>query len=176
MQKSECMRLLFIIRAAYPKYFEKQSKADVEAQVEVWHSLLEDYEYEPVAAGLKLYMANENSGFPPSPGQVIDRIPRPEVETLEPMEAWAMVRKAMGRGIYNAEEEYAKLPPVVQRAVGSPRNIEMWAMLDADTNSSVTQSNFIKAYASAVAREKEDAKMPKAVRELITKMTPKLGA
>ena len=89
-------------------------------------------------------------------------------QELTELEAWALVTKAIRNGLYGADEEFAKLPPLVQQAVGQPRCLTEWAMLGAE-DKAVTQSNFMRSYRAVVYRAKELSKMPPEVRALIEK-------
>lgn len=46
---------------------------------------------------------------------------------LNELEAWSLVEKAIRNSIYNSQEEFSKLPPLVQKAVGSPNVLRLWA-------------------------------------------------
>ena len=84
------------------------------------------------------------------------------------MEAWSLVRKAIGNGNYGSVEEFEKLPPTIQKAVGSADMIKRWAMSDSNEVSTVIQSNFLRSYRTAVKRDEEYAKMPEDVKKLIS--------
>lgn len=93
------------------------------------------------------------------------------------MQAWALVAKAIRNGIYGAEEEFAKLPPAVQRAVGNPGNIREWATMDSKSVQSVVQSNVMRTYRSVVAKNNQMQRLPVDVKAMIAeKMGTKLIA
>ena len=130
---------------------------------------MRDYSYEQVNAGLNLYMKSDTRGFPPVPGQIIDKIHIVTApQELNEMEAWSFVSKAIRNSGYNSVEEFAKLPPLVQKAVGLPSQLRTWA-LDENYNEEVVSSNFIKCYRNELARQRELQKMPQNVRNLIDK-------
>ena len=83
------------------------------------------------------------------------------------MSAWALVSKACSNGIYGYREEFAKLPPEVQRAVGAPEVLREWAMMESDTVQSVIASNFQKNYRATQERQKELEKLPQNVRDML---------
>jgi hypothetical protein len=83
------------------------------------------------------------------------------------MEAWSLVSNAIKNGYYGAEEEFAKLPEVVQKAVGTPANLRAWAHTDEASIENVVQSNFMRTYRTVVKRETEYAKMPTSIKNLI---------
>ena len=90
-------------------------------------------------------------------------------QELNEMEAWSLVNKAIRNSAYNSVEEFEKLPPLVQKAVGLPSSLREWAMTE-NLNKEVIMSNFQRAYKIELQREKELQKMPKAVREMIAKV------
>lgn len=170
MTAKEVAQLVYVIKATYPKTYERFSNEDFANMIRSWQMVLEDYSYAQVSAGLKTYLASDTKGFPPTPGQVIDcihRLHQAHKPEMTGMEAWSLVRKAIRNSTYNAEMEFERLPEVVQRAVGSPANLREMAALDIDRVETVEQSHFIRTYDAAVRRAAEDAKIPAKVREMI---------
>ena len=174
MTKQEIKKLIFVIKATYPKYFATFSKSDYENMIMAWQMALEDYPYSQASAGLKTYLVSDTKGFPPAPGQIIDNIHKvmpPAAGTeLNGMEAWILVRKALRNSTYNAETEYEKLPEAVRRAIGGSSNLREMAALDIDRVDTVEQSHFIRTYEATVKRIKDEAKIPKAVHAAIEEM------
>ena len=82
------------------------------------------------------------------------------------MEAWSLVSKAIRNSAYNSVEEFAKLPPIVQNAVGLPDQLRTWA-LDENYNEQVISSNFMRCYRTELARHEELSKMPAEIKDLI---------
>lgn len=163
MTREEIQDFLAMIQAAYPN-FNPPSKT---AAVNAWKLALEEYEEKPVHMAFKLYMQTNTSGFAPTPGQIIDKIhTMTQPQELNEMEAWSLVSKVIRNSGYNSVEEFAKLPPLVQKAVGLPSQLRTWA-LDENYNEEVVSSNFIKCYRNELARQRELQKMPQNVRNLI---------
>lgn len=174
MNKQETSKIIYIIQSTYPKAYERFGEKEMSNMLEAWHSILCDYDYTTACAGLKAYMANDTKGFPPVPGQIIDYIHKmTDQNRITEGEAWQLVRKAIGNGIYNAEAEFAKLPKIVQRTVGSPNVIRTWAQEDMESMS-VIQSNFQRSFRTMQERQREEIKMPQSVRALIDKITERL--
>ena len=176
MNKQESSKIIYIIQATYPQSYQRFGEKEMSNMLEAWHSILCDYDYPTACAGLKAYMANDKNGFPPSPGQIIDHIHKlteSREDRLTEGEAWRLVQKAIGNGIYGAEEEFEKLPELVQRTVGSPNVLRTWAQEDVESMS-VIQSNFQRAFRTAQERHREDRKMPESVRALVDNLTGKL--
>ena len=163
MDITDAKKIVASLLAAYTNY----RPPDIEAASKVWFETAEEYSYEQVNAGLKIYMQTDVKGFPPVPGQIIEIIHKlTEPQKLNEMEAWSLVSKAIRNSGYNSVEEFAKLPPIVQKSVGLPSQLRTWA-LDKNYNEEVVSSNFIKCYQAELLREKELKKMPKEIRDMI---------
>ncbi len=163
MERNDVQDFLAMIQGTYPNF----NPPDKTAAVNAWTMALEEYGRDEVALALKLYMKSNTSGFAPTPGQIIDKIhSMTQPEQLNEMEAWALVAKALRNGGYHALEEYEKLPPTVQKAVGTHEQLRNWA-LDEYFNEESAKKSFIFAYRAEVKREQELAKMPSDIRRLI---------
>lgn len=172
MTDYEIGRLVYAVRGTYPKYYANMGAEDLKGLSMAWALVLGEYDFSIASRAVQLYLTNDTTGFPPSPGQIVDaihKITNPRIAEMTAMEAWALVRKAIRNGYYGAEEEFAKLPTACQRAIGSPSNLRELAQLDIDQVETVEQSHFIKAYNTQVVRERETAKMPSDIRALVEK-------
>lgn len=172
MTDYEIGRLVYAIRGTYPKYYANMGAEDLKGLSMAWALVLGEYDFSIASRAVQLYLTNDTSGFPPSPGQIVDAIHKiinPRIAEMTATEAWALVRKAIRNGYYGAEEEFEKLPTACQRAIGSPSNLRELAQLDIDQVETVEQSHFIKAYNTQVIRERETAKMPSDIRALVEK-------
>lgn len=167
MTREEVAKLIYVVKATYPRAFSSYTDTDTKNMLAAWHMVLGHYDYASASKGLRVYLANDTKGFPPSPGQVIDGIQKakkPAESDMTELEAWALVRKAIGRAGYHAEEEYSKLPPLVKKAVGHPANLKEWALMDTGTVESVEQAQFIRNFRTVAARVWEEAKLPENLR------------
>lgn len=153
MIRDDVVKLLMMIQAAYPNY----KPQDKTVTVNMWHEMLKDYDANAVMASFKAYLADDPNGFAPSIGQLIGRLKMVNNEgtDMEALEAWSLVSRAIRNGYYGAEMEFAKLSPLVQKAVGSPVNIRNWATTDMKAIETVIASQFISSYKAIVAREQE---------------------
>lgn len=164
MSRDEVKKIIQIICATYPNYHP----ADLSSTVDAWTFMLEDYSYNQIAVALKAYITTDASGFAPSVGQLITKLSTITAgDEPSELEAWAKVSKAIRNGINGAEEEFKKLPELVQKAVGTPSNLRQWAMTDTNSVENVIQSNFLKTYRSVVKRAEELQKMPSDVKALM---------
>lgn len=147
---------------------------DIAFMVDLWSEYLADYSYEDVQTALKTYVNTDTSGFAPSIGQLISKMHVvDELNELNEMEAWTLVRNALCDSTYNATERFNELPETVRKAVGSPDILRAWGT-DEDYNENVAQSQFMRCYRNVLERKKEIAKLHTSVRTLIGNTTQKM--
>lgn len=172
MTREETKQILMSIFAAYPNY----KPSDKTVAVNLWSEMLSEYSYSQVSAALKAYIRSDTSGFAPSIGQLVDKLQTiNSPAALSEMEAWSLVSRALRNGYYNAEEEYAKLPPLVQKAVGAPSQLRNWAVTDIESVENVIQSNFMRTYRAELRHEQEMAKMPAELRKITGEAAGRIG-
>ena len=167
MTREETVKIIRIMVDSYPNY----KPNDISETVDVWQMMLSDYEYNLVAMALKAYILSDTSGFAPSIGQLVDKMKSiTSQQELNEMEAWSLVCDALRNSGYNYAEEYAKLPPLVQKAVGLPTQLQTWALTE-NLNKDVVGSNFMRCYRIEVERQNEISKMPQEIREMLEKIS-----
>lgn len=163
MQMEDARKFVAVLMVTYPNY----NPIDEELAAETWASITEEYSYKQVDMALKIYMKSNTSGFPPVPGQIIDKIHTMTTpQELNEMEAWSLVSRAIRNSGYNSVDEFEKLPPLIKKAVGQHEQLRIWA-LDEEYNESVVSSNFMRSYRLEVTRENELSKMPKPIAAMI---------
>ena len=169
--RDETIKILMVVQAAYPNY----KPQDKTVAVNVWTEMLADIPYEQVSTAVKAYIQSDKSGFAPSIGDIREKVHNifAEEDELNETVAWSLVLKAIRRSTYYSDEEFAKLPPVVQRAVASPRQLREWAMLeDVDGKTlTVIQSNFQRTFRAEQQRERERSKLSPDVLKLMKPMS-----
>ena len=164
MTEGEAKKLFAVMTVAYPNY----RIDDIEYTAKIWADFLGGYSYEQANMALRAYITTDTSGFAPNIGQLLDKLHAIQnPQELNEMEAWSLVSKALRNGYYGAAEEFNNLPPLVQKAVGSPDNLRNWSQTDVKAIETVIQSNFIRSYVAIVKREYEIKKMPADVQALI---------
>lgn len=175
MKKSETRMILAVLVVAFPAFYRNNTEADTEAAVNLWHQQFIEYEYDTVERAVQALISTKVEGYPPTIGEVKEQIRRLCSQSeLDENAAWVMVSKACRNGSYHSKEEFAKLPPDVQRTVGSPDQLKQWAGMDADTVESVIASNFKKAFRAQAARAAEVAKLPPQIRQMIGEVNMKM--
>lgn len=169
MDRAETLKIMAVLRGAYPQFYRDIGRKEAEDTVNLWLDLFGGYAYPLVAAAVKSFIEADEKGFPPVPGQIAGKIrlltgDRQQTEA----EAWDQVSAAIRNGLYGAKEEFERLPETAKRLVGSPAQLRCWAMMDSDTVHSVVASNFQRSYRTASRREAELKKLPADVRRLLS--------
>ena len=169
MNRQETLAIMSILKAAYPMYYRDMKREEANAVVDLWTSMLSDYDPMEVSVAVKSHIATDKKGFPPHIGAIIDAIQknRTRESDLTELEAWHMVEKATRRSTYYAEEEFNKLPPVVQKVVGDPSQLRAWASMPEDELKTVVASNFQRSYRGRAQSEREFLALPSDVRDSI---------
>lgn len=161
MTKDEVKALLTMIDATYSTF----KVEDASATLKAWAFLLEDQNAADINMAFKTYVNTSGSPYAPSTSELIALARKPyELLQMGEGEAWDIVRKAIGRSGWYAEEEFAKLPVECQRAVGSPSQLRTWA-IDDNFNESVVMSNFQRSYRAVLQKEKEFDLLPAELRK-----------
>lgn len=157
-----------ILKTAYPTFYSGPNAPDLKQATRLWAEMFRDDDVSIVAAAVKALIVTDEKGFPPHIGAVKGKIRQVTApDQMTEMEAWELVRKALSRSGYGAEEEYKKLPPMIQRLVGSHRQLKEWAMMDTDTVNSVIASNFQRSYRARAKSEANYMALPKDIRSVI---------
>ena len=169
MTRDEVKRIIQIMCTTYPNYHP----ANLTDTVDVWAMMLEEFTYQEISLALKAYILTDTTGFAPSVGALVSKVRK--TEELTEMEAWARVSRALRTGTYGAEEEFAKLPPMVQKAVGRPSNLRQWAQTGAESVENVIQSNFIKTYRSVAKRENDLLALPISMQNALMDAAGRVG-
>jgi len=168
MTREEVQDLLISIQSLYPNWKPDNKTATVNA----WHWALGEYPAAGIKAALQIYVKTNNTGFAPSVSQLINAMYQPkENQQLSEGEAWALVKRAIKDGCYSAAERYEELPPIIQRAVGSPNMINQWAQTDSDTVNTVIMSNFQRTYRALLQKQSFNDKVPDSLSQIVMKIT-----
>ena len=162
----ETMKILAVLKAAYPAAFGKMSDEEIDAVINLWAEMFAADPYELVGMAVKSFIATDTEGFPPAVGKIkaeISKLQQPNRMTEQ--EAVNMIMAAARNGIYGAAEEFKKLPKELQQLVGSPAQLRDWGVMDTDTINSVVASNLRASYKVLAKRKEEQAALPAVVKE-----------
>lgn len=172
MTREETQKLLLTISSLYPN-FEVKDKTLV---VDSWSWALKDYPVSAVMGALEIYIKTSNTGFAPSVSQLITAMHSPKKhEQLSEGEAWMMVKKAIGDSFYHGKEHFDNLPPLVQRAVGSPSMLAQWGSCDSDEVNTVIMSNFQRSYRALLTKQEYSDKVPPQLADVVKGVTDKMS-
>lgn len=168
MTAKQSALILATLRAAYPGFYRDMTADDIQTAVNLWHGLFADEDYTVVLAAVQALIKTRTSTFPPVPGEVTEQIHKlTHPDELSSADAWALVKRAASRGLYNATEEFEALPAAVQRVVGSPNQLRSWASVDPQEFETVVASNFRRAYESRRASDREYEALPQGAKEVM---------
>lgn len=176
MELVDTKKVLAYVAAAFPRYYANVTRASADRQALVWNEALADYSVDAVMTGVRSYISVDSSGFPPSPGQIIEHIhfvgnPRDHSGT----EAWALVRKAVNVPWDQFEASFATLPRAAQIAVGSSESLKELAQMDTQRFETVAQSNFLRMYEAAKIRDNQEQRVPNAALAVRERLQKELG-
>ena len=168
MTREETIKILSVLRGAYPAFYRDITKQEAESTIGLWESMFEEEPYELVGAAVKAFISGDGKGFPPAIGQIKERIRQiTQPNEMTEQEAWAIVSKAVQRSTYGSVEEFAKLPPEIQAVVHDPGQLRQWAMGSADDLETVIASNFMRSFRAKQKSIKEYMALPTEVKQMM---------
>lgn len=172
MTVDETLKIFAVLKANYSNFFKSMSRIDAEAMVNLWAEMFADEPYEVVGMAIKSYIASDVNGYPPNVGVIKEQMRKlSQTEGLTEQEAINLITKACKNGNYGAKEEFDKLPPILQKLVGSPSQIKEWALMDTDQFKSVVSSNLMRSYRVMAERERQHQALPSDIKNLIGGIT-----
>lgn len=168
MTREGIIKILSVLRGAYPAFYRDIDKQEAESVINLWESMFAEEPYGVVAAAVKAFISGDSKGFPPSIGQIKEKIriiTQPEEMTEQ--EAWSYVAKAIRNSIYGSIEEFAKLPPEVRSVVHDPSQLRQWALTGATEVQTVVASNFMRSFRAKQKAAREYISLPLEVKQLM---------
>jgi hypothetical protein len=170
MTRQEALAIMAMLKTAYPSFYKDFSKEELNAAVNLWATMFADDPAYIVTEAVKSLMCTLK--YPPTIADVKEKIAMiTQPPAMTEMEAWQMVKSAIS--YYNATETFSRLPPILQKIVGSPNTLREWAQMEAETVDSVIQSNFMRSYKVRAAQEKERAMLPESTKQMIAGLAGK---
>lgn len=182
MTLEETGAIMDVLKTAYPRYYKDVSEDEKFNASCLWAEMFSDESVQVVIAAVKALIVTDEKGFPPHIGAVkakIRQITLPKEMTEG--EAWMLISKAISNSGYNSKTEYERLPPVLQRLVGSPGQLKQWALMDTETVQSIVASNIMRSYKAQAKNEREYQALPSDIKEFAAKLVesmpqmPQLG-
>lgn len=174
MTKEEAGKIVGVLMFNYPDTLRDKSDEALTSYVENWHFFFRDDSYAEVMGAVQNIIASSQERFAPKIGMIREQMRKnrePAGAAMTEMEAWSLVKNALRNGSYGYREEYAKLPPIIQRCLGSENTIREWAAQDVTELDTVTASNFMRSYRYRMQNEQEWERLPEAMREDIGRLS-----
>lgn len=167
MTRQETGIIMDILTTAYPAFYNGRNAPDMRMTVNLWAEMFAEDDVKIVAAAVKALIATDDKGFPPHIGAVKGRIRQiRNPDEMTEQEAWAHIAKALRNSSYNAEEEFSKLPPILQDVVHAPQQLREWARMDEATVQSVVASNLQRSFRAKAQSRRDFEALPKDVQAL----------
>lgn len=148
-----------------PKFIADQDAFDM------WYALLKDLDYEVASMATQAYMQTEK--FSPTPADIrryASQITSPLTNDMSEVEAWGMVSKAVCNSLYHSEEEFERLPKLIQQVLGNPIRLRELAQLDVAQLQTVEASNFMRSYRARLEVHKRELQLNDSLRISINQM------
>lgn len=156
MTKKEIYQLFVTMQAFYADPFRDLSDEAAQLKIALWQEQFANDPADKVLAAVKAFASSDVRGYPPTPGQIKLKMKAlSEKQDPDEQQAWAAVTKAVSNGLYGFQEEYAKLPESIQRAIGSANVLREWAAIDTQEFQTVTASNFKRDYRAVIAQRED---------------------
>lgn len=168
MNLNETRQILTVLKANYPQSFKGWTREQSQDYLSLWAEAFQDEDVHLVINAVKTIIYSDTREFAPNIGQVKNMIYKLTSENeMSEQEAWGYVKKALRNSGYHAKEEFDKLPPIVQRLVGEPRQLYDWCMMSTDEVDTVVASNFMRSYKARSKHEKEYLAIPTSVKQAL---------
>lgn len=175
MDKKQTLEMLDVLQAAYPAFYSGKTGAELSKIANLWWTMFADDNPALVGAAVKAIITESDSTYPPNIGVVKEKMRQLTAPNeMSEAEAWNLIAKAIRNSGYDSKKEFEKLPPVLQKIVGSPSQLRDWGMMDSETVHSVVASNVQRAFRTVSKRENELAKLPSDVKAIIGGLTEKM--
>ena len=155
-----------IVKGLKAVYTDPKFIPDEDA-MNMWYQLLKDFPYDLVSSATQAYMMSEIA--PPYPASIcrkVAEITTPDEERISESEAWSMVEIAARNGLRGSQKEYDRLPPLVQKAVGSASRIYELA-IGTSKDLSFEKGIFLKNYRALIDKSLKDRELSTPLRKSI---------
>ncbi len=178
MDRTDVIATLKILKVAYPGFYSKMGKTDAEDTVSVWCDMFREEDVNVVKIAL-YKVIEEHTGFPPTIADIktqIREMRRAATGEKTDEELWSQLKAAVSNGYYGAKEEFAKLPPELQRYLGTPNTLRELSQVDTDTFNTVTHGQFLKQIGIIRDRVRFDNETTPEIKALLGTVTKQMPA
>lgn len=163
MTPDETKKIMKVIETSYPitKTFTDE---ETKLQFSIWCDAFKDVPYAICARVVTDIIQNEDREFAPSLGHIKSRINKLLDTTLDPEDAWHLVKKAIQT--WDVVESWRQLPKDIQRVV-TPTDLQDWGKMDSDDVNNWVKTSFMKSYKRSTDNQKELARLPQQIKDLL---------
>ena len=173
MNIQETNKCLALIAETYPAFMKDR---DASVTANLWQTIFADETYQEVMNAIIAFISTDTKGFYPAPGAIKEQLAMfRKTDEMTEGEAWAIVSKAIRRGLYNSREEFEKFPNVIKSVVGTHEMLREWAMMSPSEIESVVASNFQRSYRARATHVREYEKLPSSIKSLCTGISEMLA-
>lgn len=169
MQRETIITIMGILRTAYPKFYVDMTRKEAEETISLWQEMFSGDDPKLLVIAVKELI--NTFKFPPTIADVKEKMYSLTNQEEDDMALWNELDQAVRRSIYNTQQVFDGLSPLVKKFVGNPAQLRDYAMGDAATFNTVTKGQFLKQIPILKQREKELKMMLPENRQLIEDLT-----
>lgn len=175
MEFEQVKDLLTVIRLNYPQSFRDYTKQQSVAYMDMMYEAFKDDPAELVVSAVKSIIYSDTREFAPNIGQIKNKMYELShtSSSIDAQGAWSLVKKALRRSGWYAQEEFESLPTEVQDYIGDAQTLHEWSQMDTQTLDSVVASNFLKNFKARTEKKKEFDMLPSEIKQMIGTITDK---
>lgn len=170
MNRDDVIKILSILKIAYPNFYKNISKEDAERTIELYQTMFCDCDTQIVITAIKELI--NSFKYPPTIADIKNKMYElyNNNNDKSASELWESLIKAISNSGYNSESEFEKLPKEVKDFVRNPRQLKEMAMMDSDIVHSVIKGQFLKQIEVIKERRKSENMMLPETKLLISKI------
>ena len=131
------------ILAGAGKLYDKEIDKEI---MEMWLSFFKDNTTEEFKKAMNEHI--KTSRYFPTVADIKEKIYELNNSNESDTELWEKLLSAIRNSSYHSEEEFEKLPPVVQEYVRSPRQLQELAVMDSEKIHTIVKGQFLKQIAN----------------------------
>ena len=169
MNREHAIALFKIFKTAFPRFYADMTRDEAEQTIALWVDMFKGDDPNLVVMASKELL--NTLKFPPTIADVKEKMYSLTSNEVDNMDLWNELDKAVRNCLYNTQQVFDGLSPLVKKFVGSPAQLRELAMSNADTFCTVTKGQFLKQIEILKKREKEEKMMLPENRQLIADLT-----
>ena len=166
-----------VIVTGLKHYFPQENFIPTKQAMALWYERLNDIPYDILQAAVHMHV--ESSKFPPKVSELREKASmlsaRMQVEFPPLEEVIGILAKATTNVNYGAEEEYKKLPKIVQKLVGSIDNFRSYGLVDHTQITQILENRIGKRYEELLSRERERYLYSPPIQELLAEVNDQVN-